>query len=234
VRQDFVSNVSHELKTPLTSLVGFAEAIADGGLPEGASRDFGKRIVANAARMRRLVDDLLDLALVESGGWSPTLEPVGIGAIAHAVWEELTPDTGRRALGIQPGVTLEVEDPMRLVAHADVRSVHQILRNLISNAARYAPEGTQIRVRVAADGAFVRTEVIDEGPGIPSPHVDRVFERFYRADPGRSREQGGTGLGLSIVKHLVAAHGGEVGIQSAVSRGTTVWFTLPASIEPPS
>lgn len=225
VRRDFVANVSHELKTPLTSVVGFAEAIAEGGLPGDAAEDFGRRILANASRMRRLVDDLLDLALVESGSWSPSLEPVPVGAIAREVWREL-PDENR-----EPGVTLDVEDPEGSIAHADGDSVRQIFKNLLDNAARYAPRDTPIRVRVLPDGAFVRTEVIDRGQGIPSEHRERVFERFYRVDPGRSRQQGGTGLGLAIVKHLVVGHGGEVGIDSAVSRGTTVWFTLPVPSE---
>jgi len=225
VRRDFVANVSHELKTPLTSVVGFAEAIAEGGLPGEAAEDFGRRILANASRMRRLVDDLLDLALVESGSWSPSLQPVPVGATARDVWREL-PDENR-----EPGVTLEIDDPEGLIAHADGESVRQIFKNLLDNASRYSPAGTPIRVRISPAGAFVRTEVIDQGGGIPSEHLERVFERFYRVDPGRSREQGGTGLGLAIVKHLVVGHGGEVGIESEVSRGTTVWLTLPVSRE---
>jgi len=225
VRRDFVANVSHELKTPLTSVVGFAEAIAEGGLGDDAAADFGRRILANATRMRRLVDDLLDLALVESGSWSPDFEPVPIGATANEVWTQLIPAP------VREGLSLALDDPDRAIVNADADAVRQILRNLLDNAARYAPERSEITVRTRADGAFVRTEVVDRGPGIPSAHVSRVFERFYRVDPGRSREQGGTGLGLAIVKHFVVAHGGEVGIRSEVSRGTAVWFTLPISSE---
>jgi len=225
VRRDFVANVSHELKTPLTSVVGFAEAIAEGGLAEDAAADFGERILANATRMRRLVDDLLDLALVESGSWSPALEPVPIGATASELWAQLIPASERERL------ELAVDDPAHAIVNADADAVRQILRNLLDNAVRYAPDGSEIRVRTRPDGAFVRTEVVDRGPGVPTAHLSRVFERFYRVDPGRSREQGGTGLGLAIVKHFVVAHGGEVGMESEVSRGTTAWFTLPVSSE---
>ncbi|MDX1396398.1 MAG: ATP-binding protein [Gemmatimonadota bacterium] len=225
VRRDFVANVSHELKTPLTSIVGFAEAISGGELPAETADDFATRILANATRMRRLVDDLLDLSLIESGSWSPSLEPVPIGRFAHEVWDELSSGPEVR------DVELDVDDPDVSVVQADARAVRQILQNLVGNALRYAPADSAIAIRVRPAGAFVRTEVIDAGPGIPSAHLGRVFERFYRVDPGRSREEGGTGLGLAIVKHLVVAHGGDVGIESEVSRGTTAWFTLPVSSE---
>ncbi|MCG8469329.1 MAG: ATP-binding protein [Gemmatimonadetes bacterium] len=220
VRRDFVANVSHELKTPLTSVVGFAEAIAGGELAPDRAEDFGHRILANATRMRHLVDDLLDLAQVESGSWTPVPEPVSVGATAREVWETMAPDIG------PSGETLVVTDA-GVEAFADPDAVRQILRNLLDNAARYSEPGSAIRVDVVAEGLFLRTEVSDEGPGIPSVHLDRVFERFYRIDPARSRERGGTGLGLSIVKHLVEGQGGEVGIESELRRGTTVWFTLP-------
>ena len=225
MRRDFVANVSHELKTPLTSVMGFAEAVAEGELPATTSQDFGTRILANATRMRRLVDDLLDLSLIESGSWSPMPEPVSLGDAAREVWSELAPELESRRLD------LVVDEPDGMAVQADPNSVHQILRNLLSNAIRYGPPGSEITVRVSPSGALVRCEVSDTGPGIPSTHLQRVFERFYRVDPGRSREAGGTGLGLSIVKHLVVAHGGEVGVESEVSRGTTAWFTLPISSE---
>ncbi|MDX1576842.1 MAG: ATP-binding protein, partial [Gemmatimonadota bacterium] len=224
VRRDFVANVSHELKTPLTSVVGFAEAIAEGELPQERARDFGDRILANATRMRLLVDDLLDLARVESGAWVPDPEVVVIGEVAREAWSTRSPS----APGRHP--VLEVDDA-GVPAFADRDAVRQILRNLLDNAARHSEASGTILVRVRPDGLLVRCEVIDEGRGIPSKHLDRVFERFYRVDPARSREQGGTGLGLAIVKHLVEGHGGDVGIHSAVGRGTTVHFTLPVAGE---
>lgn len=225
VRRDFVANVSHELKTPLTSVVGFAEAIAGSELPPERAEEFRRRILANATRMRRLVDDLLDLALFESGNWSPEPEPVDPAAIAKEVWAGL-PEGSKRH-----GARLEVPEIAGVRVHADPDAVRQILRNLLDNAARYAPRESAIRVEVRPQDGMGRIEVSDEGPGIPSAHIDRVFERFYRVDPARSRERGGTGLGLAIVKHLVVAHGGEVGIRSDVGRGTTVWLTLPLSRE---
>jgi len=223
IRREFVANVSHELKTPLTSVVGFAEAIAGGDMPADAAEDFSRRILANASRMRNLIDDLLDLARVESGSWSPSPEPISIAETAREVWLDLPDEAAQR------GVTLEVDEGDGSLVEADAQSVRQILRNILGNACRYAPPETPVRVQIVSGATSVRTEIIDQGQGIPSVHLEHVFERFYRVDPGRSREDGGTGLGLAIVKHLVRAHGGEVGIESEVSRGTTVWFTLPLS-----
>ncbi len=220
VRRDFVANVSHELRTPLTSIMGFAEAIVGGELASETAHGFGERILANAARMRSLVDDLLDLSLIESGSWSPTLENVMPGAVALEVWNDLV---GREV------IALRIDDPDKLALEADDSAVRQILRNLLGNAIRYAPGGTRIVVGVRREGDSVRVDVSDEGPGISPEHLHRVFERFYRVDPARSREEGGTGLGLAIVKHLVGGHGGQVGIESEEGRGTTVWFTLPVA-----
>ncbi len=221
VRRDFVANVSHELKTPLTSLLGFAEAIAAGDLTFDQSVEFGRRIVANAQRMRRLVDDLLDLAYVESGGWEPRRARVDVGELCRAVWSSMD------ALAEERDLTLRVRDEELAPVHADPDSMRQILRNLFDNAIRYAPRASEIVVSGRSEGGMLRISVRDSGPGIPSVHHSRIFERFYRVDPARSREEGGTGLGLSIVKHLVLGHGGDVGVESEVGRGTTVWFTLP-------
>ena len=224
VRRDFVANVSHELKTPLTSVVGFAEALAGGSLPSTSVRDFAGRILANATRMRVLVEDLLDLSRLESGSWRPRPEPVMPALVAQEVWESLDPRVRQAELKL---AVVGDDEPV----HADPGAIRQILRNLLDNAVRYNDEESLIAVRVRPEGLFQRIEVTDQGPGIPSVHVERVFERFYRIDPARSRERGGTGLGLAIVKHLVEAHGGKVGIQSAVGQGTTVWVTLPLSTQ---
>ena len=215
-----MANVSHELKTPLTSVVGFAEALVEGGIDADQAGGFARRILFNATRMRYLVDDLLNLSLLESGSWSPEPETVSVGAIAREAWETLSPKVRAHDLELRVSGTEES-------AWADPDAVRQVMRNLLDNAARYSDEDPAISVRVAADGRFQRVEVSDRGPGIASVHVERVFERFYRVDPARSRARGGTGLGLAIVKHFVEAHGGEIGIESALGRGTTVWFTLP-------
>ncbi len=224
VRRDFVANVSHELKTPLTSVVGFAEALSEGDLDPGHARDFAQRILVNATRMRHLVEDLLDLSLLESGSWNPEPEWVPVGDIALEVWETLSSRVRGEEIGLDVSGTREP-------AYADPAAIRQVLRNLLDNAARYSDDVAAIAVRIRSDsdGEFQRVEVADRGPGIPSVHVERVFERFYRVDPARSRARGGTGLGLAIVKHFVEAHGGQIGIDSALGRGTTVWFTLPAA-----
>jgi two-component system phosphate regulon sensor histidine kinase PhoR len=221
VRRDFVANVSHELKTPLTTVMGFAEPIADGEVGPDEANAFGRRILHNAKRMRRLVDDLLDLSRIEAGSWQPVPEELEVGAAVREVWASLTPAPESRR------VRLVIEPEDALHAKADTGALMQILRNLLENAARYAPEGSEVEVRSETDRGGLRIEITDYGPGIPPVHQERIFERFYRVDPARSREEGGTGLGLSIVKHLVKAHGGEVGIVSDIGVGTTVWFTIP-------
>lgn len=223
MRRDFVANVSHELKTPLTAIRGFAEPLLDGEVDEAQSTEFLERILVNLDRMQHLVDDLLDLTRIESGGWTPELHEVEVGSAVTQVWHRIEPLAAARHVELQ----LDVAGPDRALADPD--GLEQILANLLDNAVRYSPEGgtVTVTVRPAAGGSSLRLEVVDEGSGIPAVDIDRVFERFYRVDAGRSREAGGTGLGLSIVKHLVAAHGGKVGIDSELGVGTKVWLELP-------
>lgn len=223
VRRDFVANVSHELKTPLTSVLGFAEPLTDPELPRDEVVRFAERILVNGTRMRRLVDDLLDLSRIEAGAWEPEPARVELGPVAASVWEDLT----ARSEATHPELRLDVEAAP--AADVDPEALRQILRNLLDNALRHAPEGSVVTVASRREGERIRLDVSDQGPGIPEAHRERVFERFYRVDPGRSREAGGTGLGLAIVKHLVAAHGGEVDIDSRVGEGTTVRLSLPAA-----
>ena len=226
IRRDFVANVSHELKTPLTSVVGFAEALFETELPPDKVKDFADRILANATRMRHLVNDLLDLSLVESGRWKPDPELVSVREVSREAWKTLPSEAGSRRAEI------ELKDGPDEV-YVDPEAIRQILANLLDNAARYGVDDVPIEVSTRPDGDFIRVEIRDHGAGIPSVHLERVFERFYRVDPGRSRQQGGTGLGLAIVKHFVAAHGGEVGVESELGQGTSVWFTLPSTGENP-
>lgn len=225
VRRDFVANASHELKTPLTSILGFAETLEDEALPAERRAEFLTRIRDNAVRMRRLVDDLLDLSRIESGAWRPRLESVDLEAAVRQAWGEVL----RRE---EAGVSLELETSDAPRVRADRAALDQVLRNLLDNAVRYSPAGGHIRVRSHPLNGRVRLTVTDEGPGIPVSQRERVFERFWRVDPGRSRAEGGTGLGLSIVRHLVAAHGGSVGIEGEPGQGATVWFTVPAPGRP--
>lgn len=229
VRRDFVANVSHELKTPLTVLRGYAETLARDDPPADLRTQFLATILGNAHRMQRLIDDLLDLSRIESQAWTPAPANVALGPLATEVWNTV----GAAAAG--SGVAFAVElPPGAEQVHADPEAVRQILTNVLENAARYTPPGGRIAVTAQRDaGAMVRVAVSDTGTGIPSEHLPRLFERFYRVDPHRSREAGGTGLGLAIVKHLVEAHGGRVEAESrlGVGAGTTIRWTLPA---PPS
>ncbi|MGI9037232.1 MAG: ATP-binding protein [Gemmatimonadota bacterium] len=231
MRRDFVANVSHELKTPLTSIRGFAEPLLEGGIEGPQAEEFLRRILANTDRMQHLVDDLLDLTRIESGGWSPAPENLDVGSTAARVWRRMESVASVRSITLRisnagpPG-----EEAAAVLVRADAEAVEHILANLFDNAIRYSPVGGTVTVRYArrADEDDVRVEIADDGPGIAAEHAGRVFERFYRADAGRSRDRGGTGLGLAIVKHLVVAHGGRVGIDTELGRGATVWFELPA------
>ena len=221
VRRDFVANVSHELKTPLTSISGYAETLlADSPEPE-TTRRFLATILDNARRMQRLVDDLLDLARIEAGRWQPDPEPVDVAETAREMWSELADRAAAR--GVQ--FTVEIERGAGTM-RADIDALRQVLTNLLENSLRYTDRGGHIVCRSRLEAGGVAISVADDGSGISHEHLPRIFERFYRADLSRSREEGGTGLGLAIVKHLVEAHGGRVYAESERGVGTTVtcWF----------
>lgn len=247
VRRDFVANASHELKTPLTAIRGYVETLADPGLPPELVKRFTDIVRANVERLQRIVDDLLDLSRIEAGGWRVEPTSVPIEPIAREVWGM------QRIEGKQIELHLDVP-PEHATVWGDPAATRQILTNLFSNAVRYTPDGGRITVRsrpavpagrrrrdsengsVLLEG-WTTIEVEDNGSGIPSAHLSRVFERFYRVDPARSREEGGTGLGLAIVKHLVELHGGWVEADSQVGKGTIMRFTMPSepmAIRPPS
>jgi len=223
VRRDFVANVSHELRTPLTIVGGFAETLQDPDIPADKRSEFAKTIFSNTQRMQRIVDELLDLSRIESGHWKPRPEPVLIAEVAGEIF-------GRVAASAKPkGVALDTSiDPGAAVVHADRTALEQILLNLVENAVRYTDEGGRITIETMPAEDGVDLTVNDTGTGIPPEHLPRIFERFYRADSGRSREAGGTGLGLAIVKHLVEAHGGSVRADSVVGTGTTISVFFPA------
>jgi two-component system phosphate regulon sensor histidine kinase PhoR len=224
IRRDFVANVSHELKTPLTSIRGYVETLLDGGLrePETAER-FLRKVSAQAERLSHLVTDLLSLARIES-------QAEGL-ELADVDWAELLEDVVRRheARIREKGLFCRLEVVQRpLVVRGEPESIVQVVDNLLDNAVKYTPAPGEVRVRLARDGARARLEVEDTGIGIPEQDLGRIFERFYRVDKARSRELGGTGLGLAIVKHLAQAMGGEVGVRSELGRGScfTVWLPL--------
>jgi PAS domain S-box-containing protein len=221
VRRDFVANVSHELKTPLTSISGYAETLLVDQPDTETTRRFLGTILENARRMQRLVDDLLDLARIEAGRWQPEPEPVPVGDTAREMWNELAEKAAARSIEF----TVETGSGAEMVT-ADADALRQVLTNLLDNSLRYTSSGGRIVCRSRLEDGGIAISVADNGSGIPHEHLDRIFERFYRADQSRSREEGGTGLGLAIVKHLVEAHGGRVYAESERGMGTTVtcWF----------
>ena len=220
VRRDFVANVSHELKTPLTVIGGFAETLADHDPPEAQRRQFVEAIRGSALRMQRLVDDLLDLSRIESGGWQPHIAAVNLAALVSESAAAIAEAAERKGVAVR----IEAADDAATL-HADGTAVRQVLANLAENALRHTAAGS-ITLFARREGGRIAVGVSDTGTGIAAEHLPRIFERFYRADPGRARAAGGTGLGLAIVKHLVEAHGGRVAATSAPGAGTTVtaWF----------
>lgn len=223
IRRDFVANASHELRTPVAAIRGAAETLLGGALadPESARR-FVEMVARHAERLAGLTRDLLDLSRIESGQWSITLERVLLHGLAQAV---LDLHADRAA---QKGLRLVREVPEDLAATADPRALEQVLVNLVDNAVKYTPGQGVVTLGATREEEAVVITVSDTGPGIDRHHLPRIFERFYRVDPGRGREQGGTGLGLAIVKHLTQAQGGEVGVESGAG-GTRFWVRLPAS-----
>ena len=223
VRRDFVANVSHELKTPLTAIAGYAETLVSETPPGSPTATFPATILAHARRMQRLVEDLLDLSRIESGGWRPRPEPLEVASAVREAWGSFA----ERARAANVELVVTVATGAERVA-ADPDALRQVLTNLFDNALRHMPKGGRVTVTAGPeDGGGVELAIGDTGTGIPAEHLPRIFERFYRVDPSRSREQGGTGLGLAIVKHLVEAHGGRVVAESVLRRGTTVRLTFP-------
>jgi len=221
-RQEFVANVSHELRTPLSLIKGYAETLLDGARhdPEVATR-FLQTIDRNAERLRLLIEDLLTISEFESGRVKLNLQPVALAPVVSKVLD----DFKRRADA--KGTSLLNQAP-ELAVRADVNRLEQVLSNLVDNAIKYGrAQGTVTVGGRAVEQGQVEVFVQDDGPGISPEALERVFERFYRVDKARSREQGGTGLGLAIVKHLVQSHGGRVWANSEPGRGTTFYFVLP-------
>ena len=223
VRRDFVANVSHELKTPLTSIAGYAETLATEATAGTQTERFARIILNNAQRMQRLVDDLLDLSRIESGRWQPTPTRVDLVSLAGDAWTAFADRARERGVEFTAGATGDRE------LTVDPDAVREVFTNLFDNALRHTPPGGRIAVSVDAGPEGTTVAVADTGSGIAPEHLPRIFERFYRADPGRSREEGGTGLGLAIVKHLVDAHGGRIEARSTLGRGTTIRIFFPTA-----
>jgi signal transduction histidine kinase len=221
MRRDFVANVSHELRTPLTVVGGFAETLTDDQLADERRKEFAGMILASTHRMQRIVDDLLDLSRIESGGWVPHPEWVSVTEAVDEVMTSLAPAAEKKGLTIRTYIPAAAS-----TVWADRTAVRQILSNLIENAIRHTPSGV-VTIFSEADPSGKWIGVRDTGEGISNEHLPRIFERFYRADSGRSRDEGGTGLGLSIVRHMAEAHGGRVRASSRVGEGTAISAFFP-------
>ncbi|MDQ6718218.1 MAG: HAMP domain-containing histidine kinase, partial [Gemmatimonadota bacterium] len=219
-RRDFVANVSHELRTPVTVIGGFAETLQDADLPPAQRAEFVEIILANTRRMQRIVDELLDLSRIESGGWIPRPLEFTLATLVAEVISLETPAAAAKSLELRA----EIADDATMI-RADRTGLRQVLTNLVENAIRHTAAGS-VTIFSRREAGGVWTGVRDTGEGIAAEHLPRIFERFYRADTGRSREAGGTGLGLAIVRHLTEAHGGRVRAESTVGGGTTIaaWF----------
>ena len=223
-RRDFIANVSHELRTPLTSIQGYTETLLDSG-DNHHSREFLEIIRKNAIRMSRLTEDLLTLARVESGEQRFDKQTVSPGELLREAAQSF------RERALTADTDLSIEDNAPGAVSADREAIHQVFANLMDNAVKYGASGGRIVVGARAGKNGVEFYVRDFGPGIPSEHLPRLFERFYRVDKARSRESGGTGLGLAIAKHIVFAHGGTIRAESELGHGSTFVFTLPLAVE---
>ena len=222
VRRDFVANVSHEIRTPVTAIRGYAETLR-GAMddPEERAR-FTDIIIRHADRLTTLIDDLLALSSLESDGYILRLERVAAADLLAAVEEAFRPRAADK------GVTLVLAPlPADLALTGDRRLLEQVLANLVDNAVKYTDPGGRITLRAAVEGGRARLSVADTGCGIPAAALERIFERFFRVDRARSRKLGGTGLGLAIVKHIVLLHGGEVDVASRVGEGSEFTVRLP-------
>ena len=225
MRRDFVSNVSHELKTPLTSIQAYADTLLNGGLEdEDSSRMFVERIIEQSERLGMLIQDLLRLAKIESEPEAFRLEPCDALAIAATTFQDHQAIAETRQIGLE---YLPPDGPLTVIADAD--GLRTILNNLLSNALSYTPTGGHVKLAVRRAGERVQFEVRDTGVGIAKEHQSRVFERFYRVDKSRARSVGGTGLGLAIVRHLVEVMQGEITLESALGQGSTFRVLLPAA-----
>ncbi len=220
-RRDFIANVSHELRTPLTSIQGYTETLLDSAPGNDHSREFLEIIRKSALRMSRLTEDLLTLARVESGEQRFEIESTAPADLLQEAVQSF------REIARTQNVELIVEDHAAVRVGADPEAIHQVFSNLVDNALKYAQSGGKIILGARPVAGGVEFYVQDFGPGIPSEHLARLFERFYRVDKARSRESGGTGLGLAIAKHIVLAHGGSIRAQSELNHGSTFLFTLP-------
>ena len=225
VRQDFVANVSHEFRTPLTAIQGFAETLLAGALDDPANRRrFVEIIREHSMRLARLTQDLLKLSRIEAGQLKLDFRPVSVSQLIESCVETAQLKAVPRQLALH--VNLPDQLPS---ARGDSNTLQEVLQNLLDNALQYTPAGGKIEVSASSSNGHVVVTVADTGIGIPQAEQARIFERFYRVDAARSREAGGTGLGLSIARHIMEAHGGRLWVESAVGEGSRFHFSIPVT-----
>jgi two-component system, OmpR family, phosphate regulon sensor histidine kinase PhoR len=228
VRRDFVANVSHELRTPVSIIQANAETLLSGALDEPVqARRFLDAISRNSERLGQLISDLLDISRIEAGKYTLEMRSLSMISVGLAVSKSVSEACRRRS------VTLELDIDPELRVRGDPSALEQILVNLVENAVKYGPERGVVELAARKQGAAVRIEVRDAGPGIAPAQRRRVFERFYRVDPGRSRHMGGTGLGLAIVKNLAEVMGGDVGVDPREPCGSCFWVRLAGATSEP-
>ena len=223
VRRDFVANVSHELKTPVGAMQLLAEALQGASSDPAAVRRFADRVHHEAGRLGRLVQELLDLSRLQGAEPMPDARPVSLDAVLAEAVDRTRTAAASRGIAVVRGGARGLS-----VLGSETQLVTALV-NLIDNAVAYSPDRTRVALAVRRDGKWAELSVTDQGIGIGEKDLERVFERFYRADPARSRATGGTGLGLAIVKHVASNHGGEVGVWSVEGSGSTFTLKLPVA-----
>lgn len=221
IRNDFVANVSHELKTPVGAISLLSEALDDAAEDQDAVRHFAKSLHKEAVRLSALVQDIIELSRLQGTDVVSKGHEVNLNRVVSEAVDRT------RLTAENKGISIKVGGTIKFPVYGDPDLLVTATRNLIDNAVRYSPENTRVGVGLRERDGMAQIMVTDQGPGIPDAEQDRIFERFYRVDTARSRQTGGTGLGLSIVKHVMAQHGGEVSVWSQAGRGSTFTLVIP-------
>ena len=222
MRKEFVADVSHELKTPITSIMGYADTLLEGEYDKATEVEFLKVISSEARRMARLVTDLLELSRIDSNKKKTKKEEFNLGELAKQCQNKLAIETRKKNHEVDCFVTADVPP-----VYADKDDIERVILNILTNSIKYTPEGGKIKIYVGFVYTDAYIKIIDSGIGIPEEDLNRIFERFYRVDKSRTREMGGTGLGLSIAKEILDKNGGSIDIKSQVGKGTEVVIKIP-------
>ncbi|MFC0623526.1 sensor histidine kinase [Kribbella deserti] len=226
IRRDFVVNVSHELKTPIGALTLLADAVSEASDDPDAVQRFSRRMRVEASRLSRLVKEIIELSRLQGDDPLENPGPIDIGAVIEQAVDRCRVDAENRDIDL----VVRVDPGLEVLGSSDQLAI--AVGNLVENAVNYSPDGTRVAVAAQPIGDLVEITVRDQGVGIPSSDLERIFERFYRVDRARSRETGGTGLGLSIVKHIASIHGGDVRVWSVEGQGSTFTIRLPLRLDP--